>query len=155
MNRTAVLILVAGLLSAHADPTPSPSPAPSPATPTAVETPLARSRALELAGAFANEGYKIRDGFWSGSIEKDKPVFIQVNVFAGNEYWFCAAATGGARKLSVTLFDEDGKPLESEIYEDGAAAAAGLVPASSGPRIVRVLLTDGEKSEFCLVYAYK
>ncbi|MDX2079687.1 MAG: hypothetical protein SFU53_02795 [Terrimicrobiaceae bacterium] len=153
MKRIAVLFLVAGLVPVFAEPSPTPSP--SPATPTADETPLARSRALELAGAFANEGYKIRDGFWSGSIEKDKPVFIQINVFAGNEYWFCAAATGAARKLSVSVFDENGKPVEGEIYEDGASAAAGLVPESSGPRIVRVLLTEGEKSEFCLVYAYK
>ncbi len=155
MKRLVCALFIAGTVSAFADPTPTATASPTPAVPSADEVPLARSRALELAGAFANEGYKIRDGFWSGTLEKDKPVFLEVNLFAGNEYWFSAAATGPARKISVALFDEKGKPLEGETYEDGPSAAAGFVPSTSGPRIVRVLMTEGEKADFCLVYSYK
>ncbi len=64
---------------------------PSP-TPTAPETDVsARSKALELAGAFSNDGYKIRDGYWPGEIEPNRPQFLEVNLFSGNEYWFSAA----------------------------------------------------------------
>jgi len=115
----------------------------------------ARSRALELAGAFANDGYKIRDGFWAGTLEAGKPQFLQVNLFFGNEYWFSAAALDPSGKLSVTLFDEDGNLLKEEIFQDGASAAAGLVPGTSGKYFVRLAILGGDKSEFCLVYSYK
>lgn len=121
----------------------------------AEQAPLARSRALELAGAFANDGYKVRDGFWSGTLEKGKPVFLEVNVFSGNDYWFSAAASAPARKISVAVFDETGAPTGGETFEDGAVAAAGAVPSTSGPLILRVLMTEGEKADFCLVYSYK
>lgn len=114
-----------------------------------------RSRALELAGAFANDGYKIRDGFWSGTLEAGKPQFLQVNLFSGNEYWFSAAVLVPSAKLSVTLFDENGLPLKQEVYQDGASAAAGLVPEMSGKYFVRVELLNADKAEFCLVYSYK
>jgi hypothetical protein len=141
------LILASALVSALVAAEDTPPPAPDSVT--------VRSRALELAGAFANEGYKIRDGFASGSLVAGKPQFLEVNLFAGNEYWFSAAAQGASAKLSVTLFDENGRPLEEEIFQDGATAAAGIVPDASGKYFVRVELVGGDKAEFCLVYSYK
>ncbi|MFZ4774825.1 MAG: hypothetical protein ACOYM3_05655 [Terrimicrobiaceae bacterium] len=129
----------------------------------AVETPAAddraqttaRSKVLDLAGAFANDGYKIRDGYWSGVLEPGKPQFLEVNLFAGNSYWFSAAALAPARSLSVTLFDENGRPLETEVFQDSLTAAAGLVPDVSGRYFVRLELVEGDKADFCLVYSYK
>lgn len=115
----------------------------------------ARSKALELAGAFSNDGYKIRDGFWAGEIEPDRPQFLEVNLFAGNEYWFSAAATPPARKIAVAVFDENGQPVDFQTYEDGPVAAAGFAPESSGRFFVRLSAVEGEKSQFCLLYSYK
>jgi hypothetical protein len=80
-------ILVAAAVSAgvHAQENPSPSPA------VAESDVSVRSKALELAGAFSNDGYKIRDGYWPGEIEQNRPQFLEVNLFSGNEYWFSAA----------------------------------------------------------------
>ncbi len=143
------LLLAATLVQAQDAPTPTPKPSPG------EDSALSRSKALDLAGAFANDGYKVRDGFWSGTLEKGKPQFLEVNLFAGNEYWFSAAAAGAARKITVSVFDTNGQPIDSETYEDGPSAAAGLIPETSGPRILRVLLTEGEKADFTLVYSYK
>jgi hypothetical protein len=115
----------------------------------------ARSKALELAGAFSNDGYKIRDGYWSGEIEPNRPQFLEVNLFAGNEYWFSAAATPPARKIAVAVFDEKGKPVDFQTYEDGAVAAAGFAPEVSGRYFVRLSAVEGGKSQFCLLYSYK
>jgi hypothetical protein len=115
----------------------------------------ARSKALELAGAFSNDGYKIRDGYWSGEIEANRPQFLEVNLFAGNEYWFSAAATPPARKIAVALFNEKGEPVDFQTYEDGAVAAAGFMPEASGKYFVKLTLVDGGKSQFCLLYSYK
>lgn len=129
---------------------------PSPATqaPTPAELSV-RSKALELAGAFSNDGYRIRDGFWSGDLETGHPKLLEVNLFAGNEYWFCAAGGAKARKIAVSVFDENGKPLDFLEHSDGASAAAGVEPETSGRHWVRVELIEGDKSDFCLVYTYK
>ena len=153
MKKFSVLIVAFTLASAVAEDKPA-MPAPTPPPPTETDM-SARSRALDLAGAFSNDGYKIRDGYWPGELEPSKPGFIEVNLFAGNEYWFSAAALSPARKIAVTIFDEKGKPVTGESYEDGPLAAAGFVPEVSGRYFIKVGLLEGEKSQFCLLYSYK
>jgi hypothetical protein len=128
------------------------TPAPSPATDSDVS---ARSKALELAGAFSNDGYKIRDGYWPGEIEPDRPQFLEVNLFAGNEYWFSAAVTSPGRKIAVSVLNEKGKPVDYQTYEEGQVSAAGFVPEVSGRYFIKMALLDGEKAQFCLLYSYK
>jgi hypothetical protein len=127
-------------------------PSPTPAHETDVS---ARSKALELAGAFSNDGYKIRDGYWPGEIESNRPQFLEVNLFSGNEYWFSAAINPPGRKIAVAVFDEIGKPTDFQTYEDGQVAAAGFVPEVSGRYYVKLTLLEGEKAQFCLLYSYK
>jgi hypothetical protein len=144
MIRHLCLLTLAAALTVHAEETPP------------AETDVsARSKALELAGAFSNDGYKIRDGFWAGEIEPDRPQFLEVNLFAGNEYWFSAAATPPARKIAVAVFDESGQPVDFQVYEDGPVAAAGFAPEGSGRYFVKLSSVEGEKSQFCLLYSYK
>ncbi len=102
-----------------------------PTTPTDTDV-SARSKALEVAGAFSNDGYKIRDGYWAGEIDSSKPQLLEVNLFAGNEYWFTAAATPPARRLAVSVYDEAGKLVDFQTYNDGPAAAAGTSPRKAG-----------------------
>lgn len=115
----------------------------------------ARRTALELAGAFANDGFKLRDGVIMGMLEKGKPKVVQVNLFAGNEYWFSVGGAGAAKKLAVSVFDETGKKLDAEPYQQGATAAAGISPGVSGPYFIKVELVEGATAAFCLVYSYK
>ncbi len=115
----------------------------------------ARSKALEIAGAFSNDGYKIRDGFWAGELEPNRPQILEVNLFGGNEYWFSAAAVPPARKIAVAVFDETGKPVDFQTYDNGNMGAAGFAPDISGRYFVKLTLLEGEKSQFCLLYSYK
>jgi len=115
----------------------------------------ARQVALELAGAFSNAGFKIRDGHWSADIQKDDPKLIEVNLYAGNQYWFSVGATDSARKLEVKVFDENGKQVKSESFSDGARAAAGFEPRASGPYYVQISEVEGEPATFCLLYSYQ
>ena len=115
----------------------------------------ARKSALDLAGAFANDGYKLRDGHWDGSVEPGKPRLVQVNLYAGNEYWFSVGTTGGAKKMGVAVFDETGKPVDFEPFTEGTRAAAGFSPSASGPYYVRVEELEGTAATFCLLYSYK
>ena len=150
MIRLAHLLAASAFMAgAFAQEQPSPSP-------TAADSDVsARSKALELAGAFSNDGYKIRDGYWPGEIEPNRPQFLEVNLFSGNEYWFSAAVNTPGRKIAVGVFDEKGQPVDFQTYEDGQVAAAGFLPEVSGRYYVRLTLLEGEKAQFCLLYSYK
>ena len=115
----------------------------------------ARKAALDLAGAFSNEGFKMRDGHWSGTIKPKEHALIAVNLYAGNQYWFSVGATEPAKKISVNLYDETGKLVQTEAYNEGEKAAAGFSPTSSGQYYVMVDLVEGDEGSVCLVYSYK
>ena len=115
----------------------------------------ARRAALDLAGAFSNDGFKIRDGHWSGMIRPKEHTLIAVNLYAGNHYWFSVGATAKAKKLAVAVYDESGQQVVTEGYSAGDKAAAGFSPTSSGQYYVSVGLIEGEESGVCFLYSYK
>ena len=115
----------------------------------------ARHVALEMAGAWGNDGFKARDGFWSGSLAKGESKIVQVNLYAGNQYWFTLGATENAKKVSVTVFDETGKPVSGERLQQAHRAAASFSPTTSGPYWVKVELLEGEPTAFALIYSFK
>ncbi|HXM33379.1 MAG TPA: hypothetical protein VN921_06975 [Chthoniobacterales bacterium] len=110
---------------------------------------------LDLTGAFTNDGFKLRDGHWTGTVKPRERALIAVNLYAGNQYWFSAAANSKAKKIAVELYDETGRALTTDSYNDGERASAGFTPSSSGQYFVSVSLLEGEPTTFCLVYSYK
>ena len=115
----------------------------------------ARKVALDLAGAFANDGFKVRDGHWTGTVKKGDPAVVAVNLYAGNEYWFSIAAADKGQKFSLGLYDENGKPVETEEFAEEQKAAAGFSPTISGQYFVSIAAQEGESGTVCLVYSYK
>ena len=115
----------------------------------------ARKDALDVAGAFSNDGFKIRDGHWCGVLKPHDHTLVAVNLYAGNQYWFSAAAAEPAKKIAVSVYDETGKQVTTESYNNEEKAAAGFSPANSGQYFVSVDLVEGEGGSFCLVYSYK
>ena|SRR5689334_11282039 len=115
----------------------------------------ARSEVLDLAGAFQNDGFKIRDGNLFGKVARDHAAVVSVNLYSGNAYWFSAASTGKADKLKVSIYDEHGKPVDFEPYADGRRAAAGFSPEASGLYFVKISDEDPQPATFCLIYCYK
>lgn len=115
----------------------------------------AQASALEVAGAFTNDGFKTRDGHVFALISAKEPKYIQVNLYCGNQYWFIAAASGPAKRIAVSVYDEKGKPIPTEPYENNAQAAAGFSPQASGPYIIRIQELEGEPATVCLLYSYK
>jgi hypothetical protein len=110
---------------------------------------------LDLTGAFSNDGFKLRDGHWTGVIKPGERALVAVNLYAGNQYWFSAAANTKAKKISVEVYDESGKPMVTETYNSGDKASAGFSPTGSGQYLVSLSLLEGEPTTFCLVYSYK
>src|SRR5437868_12376318 len=115
----------------------------------------AHKAVLDLAGAFSNEGFKMRDGHWTGALKPNENALVAVNLYAGNQYWFSVGAVDPAKKIDVAVYDETGRRVQTELYNDGDKAAAGFTAASSGQYYVSVNLLEGTESTYCLVYSYK
>ena len=115
----------------------------------------ARADVLDLAGAWSNDGFKLRDGHWSGDLLPGEPKLVQVNLFAGNHYWFSVAANARAKEISIAVFDENGRPVATEPYADGVRAAARFSPKVSGPYYIQLVSKEGPRSALCLIYSYK
>ena len=115
----------------------------------------ARKNAFDVAGAFTNDGFKLRDGHWCGNLKPPDHALIAVNLYAGNQYWFAVGTTDPAKKIAVNIYDETGKLLRADHYDGGDRAAAGFSPGDSGQYFVSVDLVEGGSSSFCLIYSYK
>jgi len=115
----------------------------------------ARKNALDVAGAFTNDGFKLRDGHWCGTLKPQDHALIAVNLYAGNQYWFAVGTTDPAKKIAVNVYDENGKLLTTDHYDGGDRAAAGFSPTDSGQYFVSVDLVEGGSSSFCLIYSYR
>ncbi len=114
----------------------------------------ARQVALDLAGAFSNDGFKLRDGHWTGEVKKGETIAIAVNLYAGNEYWFSVGATEPG-KFALHLFDEKGKAVAADDYDEDDKAAAGFAPTVSGQYFVSIAPQGDAAGAYCLVYSYK
>ena len=115
----------------------------------------ARKVALDLAGAFANDGFKVRDGHWTGSVKKGDRALVAVNLYAGNEYWFSVAAASKGQKVALDLYDENGQPVPTEDFVQDERAAAGYSPTISGQYFVSIAAPEADSGTVCLVYSYK
>ncbi len=115
----------------------------------------ARKTALDLAGAFANDGFKLRDGHWAGPIKEGEQALVAVNLYAGNQYWFSVGASEAEKKVAVRLYDENGKPLSTDDYTAEDKAAAGFSPSMSGQYFVGIAPVESAANSYCLVYSYK
>src|ERR1043166_8384301 len=73
---------------------------------------IARRDALELAGAFGNDGFKIRDGHSCGMLKPHDRAIIAVNLFAGNQYWFSLGTAEPLKKVGVSIYDETGNQMK-------------------------------------------
>jgi hypothetical protein len=78
-----------------------------------------------------------------------------VNLFAGNHYWFCAAATPEVKELKVSLFNAKGQPVETLEHTEPGLTAVGLTAPATGEYYVQVGSADGAVGEFCLLYHFK
>lgn len=115
----------------------------------------AHRSALDLAGAFTNDGFKLRDGDFAGKLKAGQGALVQVNLYAGNQYWFSVSTADPKTMVSVHLYDETGKLLKTDPYANANRAATGFAPDLSGPYYVRVAETSGTDATYCLIYSYK
>lgn len=119
----------------------------------------AQSRALEAAEPYVKEGFQVREDYWGGDLaagEAGKAVKQQL--FKGNEYWFWLGTEVEKAKVSVHIYDSEGKLVEQpDSWQRGQFAAAHVIPPTTGTYfiIVKVEESPEERTHWALVYGFR
>src|SRR5246127_373257 len=93
----------------------------------------AQAFALQAAEPYVKQGFQVREDYWGGDLGSGEKKAVRQQLFKGNEYWFWLGTEVDKAKVSVHVYDSDGKLAEeSDGWEKGHFAAAHVTPKATG-----------------------
>lgn len=72
----------------------------------------AQSFALQAAEPYVKEGFQVREDYWGGDLGSGEKKAVRQQLFKGNEYWFWLGTEVERAKVSVHIYDSEGKLAE-------------------------------------------
>src|SRR5690242_12017858 len=72
----------------------------------------AQSFALQAAEPYVKEGFQVREDYWGGDLGVAEKKAVRQQLFKGNEYWFWMGTEEEHAKISVHIYDSEGKLVE-------------------------------------------
>ncbi|MGB9476553.1 MAG: hypothetical protein WCE87_15925 [Candidatus Udaeobacter sp.] len=118
----------------------------------------AQSFALQAAEPYVKQGFQVREDYWGGDLASGEKKAVRQQLFKGNEYWFWLGTEVDRAKVSVHVYDSDGKLAEEpDSWEKGHFAAAHIIPKTTGSYfiIVSVEQSPEERTHWALVYGFR
>src|SRR2546427_4008566 len=118
----------------------------------------AQSFALQAAEPYVREGFQVREDYWGGDLGSGEKKAVRQQLFKGNEYWFWLGTEVDRAKISVHIYDSDGKLAEeSDGWEKGHFAAAHVIPKTTGSYFIIVSVEESpeERTHWALVYGFR
>ena len=97
----------------------------------------------QSAEPYVKQGYQVREDYWGGDLGVGEKKAVRQQLFKGNDYWFWMGTEVEQAKVSVHVYDADGKLCEQpDSWEKGHFAAAHLIPSfpMDGGRAVTALM---------------
>src|SRR6187401_1795074 len=87
----------------------------------------AQSFALQAAEPYVKEGFQVREDYWGGDLGAGEKKAVRQQLFKGNEYWFWLGTEVETAKVSVHIYDSEGKLAETaDSWQKGHFAAAHI-----------------------------
>jgi hypothetical protein len=83
---------------------------------------------------------------------------VRQQLFKGNEYWFWLGTEVRKAKISVHIYDKEGKLIEQpDSWQKGPYAAAHVVPTSTDSYFIIVAIEESpeERTHWALVYGFR
>jgi hypothetical protein len=118
----------------------------------------AQSFALQAAEPYVKEGFQVREDYWGGDLGPGEKKAVRQQLFKGNEYWFWLGTEVEAAKISVHIYDSEGKLAEQpDSWQKGHFAAAHIIPKNTGSYfiIVEIESSPEERTHWALVYGFR
>ena len=89
----------------------------------------------------------MREDYWGGDLGVGEKKAVRQQLFKGNEYWFWMGTEVEQAKISVHVYDADGKLAEQpDSWQKGHFAAAHVIPKTTGSYFVIVRWTARQKN---------
>src|ERR1700758_2309549 len=99
----------------------------------------AQSFALQAAEPYVKEGFQVREDYWGGDLGASEKKAVRQQLFKGNEYWFWLGTEVEAAKVSVHIYDSEGKLAEMpDSWQKGHFAAAHVIPKATSSYFIIV-----------------
>ena len=118
----------------------------------------AQSFALQAAEPYVKQGFQVREDYWGGDLASGEKKAVRQQLFKGNEYWFWMGTEVDRAKVSVHIYDSDGKLAEEpDSWEKGHFAAAHVIPKTTGSYFIIVSVEESpeERTHWALVYGFR
>ncbi len=118
----------------------------------------AQSFALQAAEPYVKQGFQVREDYWGGDLASGQKKAVRQQLFKGNEYWFWLGTEVDRAKVSVHIYDSDGKLAEDpDGWEKGHFAAAHVTPKTTGSYFIIVSVEESpeERTHWALVYGFR
>jgi hypothetical protein len=118
----------------------------------------AQSFALQAAEPYVKQGFQVREDYWGGDLASGEKKAVRQQLFKGNEYWFWLGTEVDRAKVSVHVYDSDGKLAEEpDSWEKGRFAAAHIIPKTTGSYFIIVSVEESpeDRTHWALVYGFR
>ena len=118
----------------------------------------AQSFALQAAEPYVKQGFQVREDYWGGDLASGEKKAVRQQLFKGNEYWFWLGTEVERAKISVHIYDAEGKLAEQpDSWEKGHFAAAHVIPKATGSYFIIVAVEESpeERTHWALVYGFR
>jgi hypothetical protein len=118
----------------------------------------AQSFALQAAEPYVKQGFQVREDYWGGDLGSGEKKAVRQQLFKGNEYWFWLGTEVDKAKVSVHVYDSDGKLAEeSDGWQKGHFAATHVIPKATGSYFIIVSVEESpeERTHWALVYGFR
>jgi hypothetical protein len=118
----------------------------------------AQSFALQAAEPYVKEGFQVREDYWGGDLGVGEKKAVRQQLFKGNEYWFWLGTEVEKAKVSVHVYDGEGKLAEQpDSWEKGHFAGAHIIPSATSSYFIIVTVEESpeERTHWALVYGFR
>ena len=118
----------------------------------------AQSFALQGAEPYVKEGFQVREDYWGGDLGAGEKKAVRQQLFKGNEYWFWLGTEVEKAKVSVHVYDSEGKLAEQpDSWEKGHFAGAHIIPNATSSYFIIVTVEESpeERTHWALVYGFR
>src|SRR5215471_1722333 len=118
----------------------------------------AHSFALQTAEPYVKQGFQVREDYWGGDLGVGEKKAVRQQLFKGNEYWFWMGTEVEQSKISIHIYDSDGRLCEQpDSWQKGHFAAAHVIPKVTGSYFVIVAVENSpdERTHWALVYGFR
>jgi len=121
-------------------------------------TVYARAWAVLAAEPYVEKGFHVREDYWPGELASGERKAVRQQLFKGNEYWFWLGTEVDRAKVSVHIYDSDGKLAEQpDSWSKDHLAAAHIIPKTTGSYFIIVTVEESPvaRTHWALAYGFR